>query len=158
MPKTYEPITTQTLSSNVSSVTFSSIPSTFTDLQIVMEGTNTGSLIKSIRFNGDTSALYSATVLYGTGSATASARYSFSYLDVVNATTNRYMTIVNVMNYASTNVNKTYLSRHSCSAVSAEMVVGLYRSTNAITQIDIIGSANNFASGSVFTLYGVKAA
>jgi hypothetical protein len=157
MTATYENIATTTLGSNQSSVTFSSISASFTDLVIVYNGTATGSMIKRIKFNGDTGANYSATVIYGTGSAAGSARYTESWLDVVNAGTNNAMTIVQIMNYSNTTTNKTYLSRQSSAAISTEAVVGLWRSTAAINTILIEGSANQFTTGSTFTLYGIKA-
>jgi hypothetical protein len=159
MTATYESIATTTLGSAAASVTFSTIPGTYTDLVIVFNGVSTAaSFIKRIKFNGDTGANYSATALYGTGSSAASARYSESWLDVVNAGTNDAMTIIHIMNYSNTTTNKTYLSRHSSAAASTEAVVGLWRSTAAITSVLIEGnSGNQFASGCVFTLYGIKA-
>jgi hypothetical protein len=158
LPATYEPIATATATGSNATITFSSIAATFTDLVIVIEGTNTGSCIKRLQFNGDTGANYSSTFLYGTGAAAASARYSVAYLDVVNASTNRYTTLVQIMNYSNTTTNKTYLSRHGAAAVSTEAAVGLWRSTAAINSVSIIGSANEFSSGSTFTLYGIRAA
>jgi hypothetical protein len=159
MPKTYEPIATTTLTGLQNSVTFSSITSSYTDLIIVFEGTATGSNVKTIKFNGDTGANYSCTTITGNGTSALSGQYTNSYLDVTNSFSNRQMTIVHVMNYANSTTNKTYLSRHSCAAVCTDTVVGLWRSTAAITSITInTGTANDFNAGSVFTLYGIKAA
>ena len=64
MPNTYEPIATNTLGSAASSVTFSSIPSTYTDLIVVMNYANsTGLADVFFRFNGDTGSNYSDTIL-----------------------------------------------------------------------------------------------
>jgi len=53
---TYTPIATQTLSSAVTSVTFSSIPQTYTDLILVMNVTNSSATVyKALQFNTDTS-------------------------------------------------------------------------------------------------------
>jgi len=54
MPKTYEPIATTTLGSNQTTITFSSIPSTYTDLVIVSNMGTTTASYPFIRFNGDT--------------------------------------------------------------------------------------------------------
>ncbi len=125
----------------------------------VFEGTATGSNVKTIKFNGDTGANYSCTTITGNGTSALSGQYTNSYLDVTNSFSNRQMTIVHVMNYANSTTNKTYLSRHSCAAVCTDTVVGLWRSTAAITSITInTGTANDFNAGSVFTLYGIKAA
>lgn len=161
MPKplgTYALINSTTLGSNQSSITFSSIPATFTDLVLVFEGTATGSNVKTIKFNGDTSALYSCTTLYGTGSSGACGRYSESYVDVVNSGTNRQITIINIFDYTNTVTNKTYMSRHSCSASSTELIFGLWRSTSAINSITInTGTANSFVTGTTLKLYGITA-
>jgi hypothetical protein len=78
---TYFPIATTTLGSSSASVTLSSIPSTYTDLLLVCNLTaNTAPLNMGIRFNSDTSSLYSGTALGGNGSTAASTRYSGTLL------------------------------------------------------------------------------
>jgi hypothetical protein len=74
---TYEAIATQTLGSAAASVTFSSIPGTYTDLVVVIAGTlTTGSDNVSFQLNGDSGANYSVTVLTGDGSTASSGRAS----------------------------------------------------------------------------------
>jgi hypothetical protein len=160
MALTYEPIASVTASGSSSNqLVMSSIPSTYTDLILVIDGSLTASAVKTIKFNADTAANYSCTVAYGTGSGSgASSRYSESYLDVVNAGSNKFNTVVHINNYANTTTFKTYLSRHNSAAVSAEAVAGLWRSTAAINQINIYTSSNAFSSGTTFTLFGIKAA
>jgi hypothetical protein len=160
MPSTYEPIATQTLGSGTASVTFSSIPATYTDLVLVCIGkmVSGGDANQPITFNGDTSALYSRTFMYGEGSSALSGRTSsttslgFPYWNSTNPVT----TITQIMNYSNTTTFKTALSRNAgSSTVTAE--VGLYRSTSAISSITLTG-VFNFATGSTFSLYGIKAA
>ena len=74
MPTTYEPIATQTLGSAAATITFSSIPATYTDLRLVLVGTSTISANPKINFNSDTATNYSQTILSGNGSVANSAR------------------------------------------------------------------------------------
>jgi hypothetical protein len=74
---TYEAIATQTLGSAAASVTFSSIPGTYTDLVLVVAGTlTTGTENIVMQFNGDTGSNYSVTSLLGDGSTASSFRSS----------------------------------------------------------------------------------
>ena len=159
---TYEPIATNTLSSTASSVTFSSISGSYTDLVLVSNGKmSAGSAVNNkITFNSDTTTNYSRTYVYGDGSTALSGRDSsqdnlgFIYWNSTNPST----TIIQIQNYSNTTTYKTALARTSESGV-AVAYVGLWRSTSAITNITITrGSTNDFASGSTFTLYGIKAA
>jgi hypothetical protein len=158
MPATYEPIATQTLTGSVSSITFSSIPSTYTDLVLVMNA-NSGGFNTAITFNGTGGSAYSFTRIYGDGSSSASDRQSnqssWIYVAGSDTGTSKYGTaIIHLMNYANTTTYKTGLMRTSNSAyVMAN--VGLWQYTNAINSITVSAS---FTSGSMFTLYGIKAA
>jgi hypothetical protein len=154
---TYTPIATTTSSSS-STITFSSIPSTYTDLVLVISGANSGSGVKSVQFNSDTGANYSCTTLIGNGSTAYSGSYSTAYLDVWNAGTNDYNTIVQFQNYSNSTTYKTYLSRQNTAAVGTEAIVGLWRSTAAISTIAINISSNNFGTTTTFSLYGITAA
>ena len=67
MAATFEPIATQTLASAASSITFSSIAASWTDLRLVIIGTAAAANYVTLNINSDTGANYSQTVLYGTG-------------------------------------------------------------------------------------------
>ena len=73
---TYTPIYAQTLSSATSSITFSNIPTTFTDLVLVFNGTRSAAGETNLRFNDDTASNYSRTFLYGDGTSAVSGRQS----------------------------------------------------------------------------------
>jgi hypothetical protein len=157
MPATYEPIATTTLGSSASSVTFSSIPGTYTDLILVVNGTSTATNGNEMQFNGDTGNNYSFTLLYGTGSAAVSSRnsnISFAYAGRTN--TNQSVSITQIMNYANTTTYKTVLTRASSNGDIVMGNVSTWRSTSAITSLVYAGAT--FNSGTVFTLYGIKAA
>ena len=161
MPTTYEPIATNTLGSAASSVTFSSIPGTYTDLIVVMQYANsTGLADVYFQFNSDTGSNYSRTQLFGTGSAAGSNRgtseTAFNGVGYVGTTLSQ--SISHIMNYSNTTTNKTILVRHNGTSNLVMANVGLWRNTSAITSILIGYSTNNFIAGSTFTLYGIKAA
>jgi hypothetical protein len=163
---TYVALDKITVGTATPSITFSSIPGTYTDLVIVANTNTTGSTGDDdlyMRFNGDTGSNYSWTRLFGNGTtATSSRGTSTVYCRIGNsagtsATTTFPTTIINVMNYANTTTNKTVVSRGNNSAVAAEAIVSMWRSTAAITSITILPQTANFRIGSTFSLYGIAA-
>lgn len=160
---TYEPIATQTLGSAAASVTFSSIPSTYTDLVIICNfGASSAGQDFTFRYNGDTGSNYSDTRVYGNGtSAVSNSNTSTTRIQVDSvgvSTSLQVVDIIQVMNYSNTTTYKTCLIRVADAAKSTEATVGLWRSTAAINQIDLAMTSGNLLSGSTFTLYGIKAA
>ena len=162
MPATYEPIATYTIPSAQANYTFSSIPSTYTDLVAVIQGVITASADASFywRANGDTSALYSATRVSGNGTAAASFRASgdTAALSGFIGNTSQSTQILNFMNYANTTTFKTSVSRGSYSAQNVGAFVSLYRSTSAISSLTFYSPSGNLDTGMTLTLYGIKAA
>ena len=166
---TYTPIATNTLSSSAASVTFSSIPGTYTDLVIVMSVGKGIGYSTCLEFNSNTSSVYSRTRLSGDGSTATSARLTtgdgYTYMALSsygNGTTlGTENVIVNIMNYSNTTTYKTTLSRtNGPSGLDAN--VGLWQSTAAITSIKIVPDIDtpartSFITGSTFTLYGIGA-
>jgi hypothetical protein len=170
MAITYEPLQTITLASNTTTVSFSSIPSTYTDLQLVMVGTGTNQFF--IRFNGDTATNYSSTVLTGSGSSAVSERESsngqgitmlrpgygigvgqpvFFTADIFSYAGSTFKTLLGTGNLATNNTSGL-----------TNINVGLWRSTTAINSVDCyngyVGGGNHFSIGCTFTLYGIKKA
>lgn len=172
MPATYEPIATQTLGSDIGTVTFSSIPQTYTDLVLV---TNTkhsyvGSAavqINGLQFNSDTATNYSTTFIYGNGTSPVSSRGSSNpaftiYASMASATSFLPQTF-HIFNYSNTTTYKTILFRSGNADDSGFGVVasvGLWRATPAaITTIDFKATSTYvWKTNSTFTLYGIKAA
>lgn len=158
MPTTYERIFTSTLGSTAASFTFSSIPSTFSDLVLI--GNFKASVAVRMQFNGDTTTTYSYLRMGGNGTSAYSDRgTSTSDMYVgLSSNTNFDVNIFNILQYANTTTNKTVLARTSVTGNSAQQTVGLWRSNAAITSILLSPSSASFAAGSIFTLYGIKAA
>lgn len=166
MASTYTPIATTTLGSATNSYTFTSIPSTYTDLILVMQTKVTaGSYQNNIQVgNGsiDTGTNYSTTLLNADGSTAYSTRGSNQtstggYADY-NTTADGQMSVFHFMNYANTSVYKTMLSRGSNANTGLTATVALWRSTSAINQIKVFASGSTYTAGSTFTLYGIAAA
>jgi hypothetical protein len=164
MAKTYEPIATTTLSSAAASVTFSTISGTYTDLRVSILALGSSNDYPYIEINGDTGTNYSKTVLYGNGSSALSFRSTNNAKpDFVDATftSGTFMNItLDLMNYSNSTTNKTILAREGNGFNGyTSAIVTLWRNTNAITQVKFLNAGGgNFASGSTFTLYGIKAA
>jgi hypothetical protein len=165
---TYEAIATQTLGSNAASVTFSSIPSTYTDLVLVLQPASTSFADNvGLTFNSDTGSNYSSTNLSGSGSAASSGRASSPYIQVTNiigttGTLGAMTSTIHIMNYANTTTYKTVISRTGQLGATYngnEAIVSLWRNTAAISTIVVKQSGlPSFITGSTFSLYGIKAA
>ena len=150
--------------SPTSTITFTSIPQTYTDLVLVINCTASSSTTNYLylQFNNDggSGSLYSTTVLTGTGSSAISNRWSgrtnFN-IDYYATPSNTEIStrIVQLLNYSNTTTYKTGLVRASRAGGGADATVGLWRNTNAISRIDVTIASDTFAVGSTFTLYGI---
>jgi len=166
MANTYVALATNTLGTAASSVTFSSIPGTYTDLVLVSSVLTTviGGVDIHMTFNSDTGSNYSRTYISGNGSsATSNRQSSVAYIRINQVSypdNNSIATvgITNIQNYANSTTNKTVLTRSSNASDGVDAVVGLWRNTAAITTITLTGNGGNFAVGSTFSLYGILAA
>jgi hypothetical protein len=170
MPSTYEKIATTTLGSAAASYTFSSISGTYTDIVAVLAGTMTAADYVQFQVgNGsvDTGSNYSNTALKGNGSTASSSRSSNStnIFTPEPMNTNQGNLIINFQNYANTTTYKTTVMRTNVPLTdggatgSTSATVGLWRSTSAINTIKFYTFAGQtFATGSTFTLYGIKSA
>ena len=166
MPITYEPIATTTLGSAAASVTFSTISGSYTDLVLVanLNGSGgNGNANIAVTVNSDTGSNYSGTRLTGDGSSASSNRNSSqTAMFIVNtgASLNAQWGtfICHFMNYSNTTTYKTAINRFGTAGGETTANVNLWQSTSAINTIKVETTTNNYASGSMFTLYGIKAA
>ena len=167
-------ISSQTLTGSQSSVTFSSIPSTYTDLVLrISARTDESGATESqffIEYNGSSTAVYSNTRLRGSGSAAASLRNSNeSFIRVpdgtpgASATSNTFSnTEIYIPSYtASQNKPSSIIAMAENNTTTAYMdaEAGLWSNTAAITSVKIFANAFNsinFVTGSSFYLYGIK--
>lgn len=164
MAITYEPITSITLSSAASSIDFNNISSSYTDLRIVFVGKAVdASRYLTLRFNSDSAANYSMTYLVGDGTSTASSRRTGDTVLYSNnwsgsSTTIPQMITSDIFSYAGSTYKSVLFTTSSDKNGSGntDVVVGLWRSTSAITSISLqYVVTSNIASGSIATLYGI---
>jgi hypothetical protein len=166
--RTYEPISTTTLGSAQTTVSFSSIPATYTDLVLIMMHKSSGiasSINGYMRFNSDSGSNYSNTQMLGVGAAQSQRASGATAIVWPFDETEWLVTRFNIMNYANTTTFKTTIFRQDAGTYGTAAVVGLWRSTSAINAISLTasdnqggGTADQFVIGSTFTLYGITAA
>jgi hypothetical protein len=160
---TYTPIYSQTLSSSVNGVTFSNIPTAYTDLIVVHSGLVTAGTGIRLRFNSDTGGNYSNSIYHGNGSSAGSTRES--NITSIRMTYEGYadtadigMRAAHILNYSNASTYKTVLSRSGRAASGIDIIAGVWRTTAPVTSITVFGSDGNLSTGTTVTLYGIKAA
>ena len=162
----FESIATSNVSTATPSVTFSSIPSGFTNLQIRGRWTYTGAGTAAslqVNFNGDTATNYAWHRLGGVTSTVQSDGYANEgqmYLAALYKTTNyRSQFILDIPDYLNTSKYKTIRSIHAGNTGATGYVGnwgGVWRNTAAITSIVIATNSGNIEADSQFALYGTK--
>lgn len=164
----YESIATTTVGSGgIATVSFTSIPATYTHLQIRGITRNESVTDETrIRFNSDTGSNYAYHRLRGTGSAaSATAASTVSYIELPFAsysgtTASVYgAVVIDILDYANTNKYKTIRQLGGTDlngSGTLEFISGLWQNTNAITSISIFPSSGDINEYSQFALYGIK--
>jgi hypothetical protein len=171
----YESIATVTVGGGgAADVTFTSIPATYTHLQIRgFARTSRATFgVDALRYqlNADTGSNYSWHHLRGDGSATeASAGTSISYMEsqrILGTTTGASFgaLVMDILDYKDTNKYTTVRVlggvdvNGTVGGIGGAVMItsGNWRNTNAVTSIKLYGDAANFAEYSQFALYGIK--
>lgn len=164
-PGDFESIATVTVGSGgTANVQFTSIPQTFTHLQIRESALTTATDPSTlIRFNSDTGNNYANHQLYGTGSSVlASGNSSINYIfgnPFTNSSTSPSVGVVNILDYANTNKYKTVRVLSGIDTNGGGYVIlrtGLWMNTNAITSIQLPINAGSYSQYSHFALYGIR--
>ena len=157
----------QALSSSAASVTLGSggtIPQTYKTLMLLISVRQTTAATSGgclLRLNNSTTN-YTARILYGDGSSAGSATSTSQNLGDINAgnsTANTFSSIkVELPNYAGS-TNKPFsvdlVMENNATLSYQELIAKLWSDTTAITSLVLLPAADNFASGSTFTLYGL---
>jgi len=162
MALTYEPLATTNLN-GANTASFNSF-SGYTDLILIVQGTVTTGNSFYIQFNGDTGANYSISNMQGNGSTIAGGRdTNATYINVYGGMGTSIPTMykVQIFSYSTSNATKSLLSEGSIDTSSGGLVnrvVGTWRNSSAITSFSMTTFAGTFGSGSVASLYGIKAA
>lgn len=162
-----EPIAVATVpSGGLASITFGSIPQTYTHLQIRGLTLNSANIDYLLRYNGDTGNNYRGHVLYGDGANTFAANtfggtYSGNDIAFNSSATYPVAFVTDILDYANTNKNKVlrgvYGNDNNGSGQIA-FISGMWLSTSAITSISITALTGTFSQYSSFALYGIKGA
>jgi hypothetical protein len=161
-----------TITPTASSFSFTSIPATYTHLQIratVRSNYSSTNMGFTVTFNGDTAANYSYHNLRGANSAissgaTASAsNYSGLSNPAGMAAANYFSGFVwDILDYANTNKYKTSRILNGFVTASNSNQITLdsssWRSTAAINQITFNVVVGSVVTGTRFSLYGIKGA
>jgi hypothetical protein len=167
MPSTYDLIaSTSVTSGTIADYTFSSIPQTYTDLELVVYVLkNTANSVGVQVGNGsvDTGSNYSQTILSGNGSTMNPLKDSGTYFYLMDnisySTSQPAMSTVSFMSYANTNVQKMMHDISGGASVGTSINVARWNSTAAINTIKIDARGGGvFSAGTTMYLYGIKAA
>ena len=164
----YESIATTTVGAGGSStITFSSIPSTYKHLQIRAIASGAGAQRYGVQFNGDTGANYTQHFLYGTGSVagaggtTGGAKYNS--IGASDGGSTFGASVTDILDYTNTNKNTVVRSLAGYDTNTSNGLVVLYSfvwlNTAAVTSLTIQAAesySGNFAQYSQFALYGIK--
>ena len=165
-------ISSQTLGGTTASVTFSSIPSTYNDLKLVVSArgdTAAYPVAINLKLNSDTATNYSYTNLLGNSSVTSSTRASSQTVDAIqhvdgaSATASTFGSWeIYIPNYNSTGSKPFFgidvVETNDNTAAHAEIQANahLYRGASGISSITLTPNSGNFVQYSDFYLYGIK--
>jgi hypothetical protein len=164
----YESISTVTVgATSVTNVEFTSIPATYTHLQVrgIARHSANETDIK-VQLNSDTGSNYSQHRLYGTGSVTGASGdangTSMEFCGRMDATANTFgANVIDILDYTNTNKYKTVRILMGYDANGSGYVSlssGGWRNTNAVTSVKLIPYSGNFVQYTQFALYGIKGA
>lgn len=159
MPATYDKIAAYTVPSTQSTITFTSIPATYTDLLIIINNVS-GGTNSTMRFNSDTGGNYSSTQMYAESLGIASTRTSSSATHIWSGVLGTNATVrIAINNYSNTTTHKTSVARGG-GHFYIDATVGCWRNVAAINRIDLQqdNGGGNWQTGTTATVYGIKAA
>jgi hypothetical protein len=169
----YESIATVTVGSGgLTNVDFTSIPSTYTHLQIrgTTRSANASNTIDiRCRFNSESATNYDTHWLYGNGSSavvdtaiTTNKIESVGITSGASAGVNIFgVFVIDILDYTNVNKNKTVrtLTGHDNNGSgTVGLISGLWRNTLAINSIRLFYAVGDFAEYSQVALYGIKGA
>jgi hypothetical protein len=169
----YESIATTTVSgTSTDSISFTSIPSTFTHLQLrITQQTSAYDVWNIIEFNNDTTQTnYWSHRIFGTGGGgvveTQAGNNNYVFYQAVSGHSTTSMTgqVIDVLDYTNTNKNKVVRHLSGLDNNGSGFLwfgsVG-WNSTAAINRLDFklnSGSGKTYTADSTFALYGIKGA
>lgn len=151
---TYDLIASSVLTGSVSSVSFTSLPSTYRDLVVVMKAG--GGTQFWMRINSDSTSNYFHLRMRGDGSSTNSGIVTEAVAEFMQSfSATALMAIVNLMDYSATDKNKVVLARGGNAAAATSLQAIRWGNTNAITSIEFVSTPGTLVSGTTFYVYGI---
>lgn len=169
---TMTPLQSVTLTGSQTTITFSAIDPTYTDLRVIVSpfsSTNAMNYSCQVGYNSvDTGSHYSFMQMRGNGSAIASGETANgTYFNNVNQgvhTTNPHIYTYDFLSYSNTSLYKTVLCRFNENDGGSGYVaasIGTWRgmsgsSTEPINIISFTAISGSFTAGSTFSLYGIR--
>jgi hypothetical protein len=164
----FESIATATGTGSSGTITFSSIPSTYTSLQLrFIARTDAAVDTTYIQIQYNSTAMTKGHYLRGDGSAVSAGAVNVPIYIAGGSTTSTIMGagIIDIHDYASTTRNKTGRAfggwnGNNAYTTNERLQLGSFflDSTSAITSLSIISGNGNFTTASTFALYGIKGA
>jgi hypothetical protein len=168
MPSTYTLISSNVLASSAASVTFSAIPSTYTDFEILVSArnTDTGTTYLDLTINSDGATNYSGTRLEGNGATVGSNRYSSAVkintfriscsTDTANTFSGGSIYIPNYTTTAAKPISMISHEETNSTTAYINAQAALYRGSSAITSFTLTSAIGSFVANSSFYLYGIS--
>jgi hypothetical protein len=161
-------IETKVLASAAASISFTSIPQTFTDLVMVIstrsDSANSGFPWQqaNLSVNGNTASL-TGRQLYGLGNSVASNTYSGSLLadwgqstaTVANTFSNSIVYFPNYTLAINKSISIDAVQESNGTSAAMGIIAGLWSNTAAITSLTLTTGIGNFVATSSISLYGV---
>lgn len=171
----YESIATVALTTTTSTITFSSIPSTYKHLQVrIFARSNRGTFPVDdpiLRLNGDTGSNYTSHAVYGDG-ASAVAYASAPRTNIIgvgslasSAGSGWSAGVLDILDYTNTNKNTTvrwlqgYDTNGTVSGYGGfvDLISGSWMNTAAVTSLTLeVDGGRSYTQYSHFALYGIK--
>jgi hypothetical protein len=153
----YIPLATVTLGSAISSVTFSSIPATYRDLIVVINGTIVSSSDIFYRLNADSGANYSNVWMFGSSTTNGSSRNTGVNQGVTHYADSgsRFTSTFVIMDYSATDKHKTAISRGNSTTGLSISYASRWANTAAVTSLICGALGTNLSSGTTISLYGI---
>lgn len=163
---THTLISSQTLDSATATITFSSIPATYTNLILAVamdRGSQINTYTSQFYFNSDTTAAnYACQRLFSTSSSVVADRPTTGQLTGawnLGGTTTYDTDIVMyawILDYASTNKHKSVLIRVADNPGGYQGIIGsMWKSTSAVSTINWGSSSTTMPANTKISLYGV---
>lgn len=137
--------------------TFSSIPSTYRDLRLVVTGTGSGSNFFNF-FNADSTLTnYSYTYVKSDGTTTSSAGAINTAPIIGTIDTGVSVYTVDILDYSATDKHKMFIARTGGAGLASILGIVRWANTAAITTVAPVAYSNAWGAGTTFYLYGISA-